>query len=221
MSHYLVVNRYLLSTPGDSDLDPVAVTCDMSTLKWNREDYAEDLAEKYDVDYHESPSEDYASATVYYETPMGELIMGEATTSWCFVGSGIRITVELLGPEYSGSVNTLDSGTEVYISDAAVDESANSDDDGPTVSGSMPLVPQEVSTYGYLDQNEHIVDAFRAERNAREDLRDGLQIAELIAAAYMSAEQGERIRLHDVDVESYVPAPGRGEFGGGPPDLQR
>lgn len=209
MCHSLSVDRHLLSPPGGNDLKPVAVTCDVSTLKWGREKYADELAEKYGVDYHESPSEDHASATVYYETPDGDLVVGEATNSWCFVGSGLRISIELLGPEYSGSINTLDSGTQVFLSDtAAGDQVADS--------GTMPIVPQEESAYGYLNQNEHVVDAFQAGEDASEDLHDGLEIAELVSASYLSAERGERIRFDETDLTEYVPTPARGDFDGGP-----
>ncbi len=218
MCHSHEVNRHLLSAPDEDagDLEPVAVSCDLSTLKWGREGYADELAEEYDVDYRGSPAEDYASASVFYETPDGELVVGEATNSWCFVGSGLRITIELLGPEYSGRIDTLESGTTVFFSDRAAEDAGYVVEKQEADRGSMPVLPQEGSTYGYLDQNEHVVDAFRAGRNAREDLHDGLQVSELVAASYLAAERGERVTLDDVDLAGYVPEPARGEFEAGP-----
>jgi len=221
MCHSHKVNRYLLSRPGEDDLEPIAVACDISTLKWGREEYAEELAEEYGVDYEEAPAEDYASASVFYETPEGDLVVGEATNSWCFVGSGLRITIELLGPEYSGTINTLESGTDVFFSDRAAEDAGYVVEKQEADRGKMPVIPQEGSTYGYLDQNEHVVKAFRAGENAREDLRDGLEVAKLVAASYLAAERGERISFDHADLAEYVPEPARGKFESGPAGIDR
>lgn len=221
MCHSHKVNKHLLSPPSEDDLEPVAVACDISTLKWGREEYADELAEEYGVDYRESPSEDYASASVFYETPNGDLVVGEATNSWCFVGSGLRITIEMLGPEYSGTINTLNSGTDVFFSDAAAEDAGYVVEKQEADRGTMPVLPQEGATYGYLDQNEHVVDAFRAGENAREDLYDGLEVAKIVSASYLAAERGERIRFDDSDLAGYVPEPARGEFDAGPAGIER
>jgi predicted dehydrogenase len=214
MCHSHEVNRHLLSRPDGEELTPVAVDCDISTIKWGRDEYADQLAEEYGVDYRERPSEDYARATVFYESDDGEMLVAEATNSWCYVGSGLRITVELLGPEYSGTVNTLDSGTDVFFS-------GDVEGDGYFVEkqeanqGKIPVVPDEVTTYGYLAQNRHVVDAFRRGENAREDLHDGLEVVRLNMASYRAAELGERVELDDVSLDGYVPEPARGEFAAG------
>lgn len=221
MCHSHKVNKHLLSRPGEDDLTPVAVDCNISTLKWGRDEYADELVEEYDVDYYESPSEDYASASVFYETPDGDLVVGEATNSWCFVGSGLRITIELLGPEYSGTINTLESGTDVFFSDRAAEEVGYVVEKQAADRGSIPVLAQEGATYGYLDQNEHVVEAFRAGENASEDLTDGLEVAKLVAASYLAAERGERVIFDSVDLDGYVPEPARGEFEAGPAGLER
>ncbi|MCU4744144.1 Gfo/Idh/MocA family oxidoreductase [Natronoglomus mannanivorans] len=221
MCHSHKVNKHLLSRPGEDDLTPVAVDCNISTLKWGRDEYADELAEEYDVDYRESPSEDYASASVFYETPDGDLVVGEATNSWCFVGSGLRITIELLGPEYSGTINTLESGTDVFFSDRAAEEAGYVVEKQAADRGSMPVLAREGATYGYLDQNEHVVEAFRAGENASEDLTDGLEVATLVAASYLAAERGERVTFDSVDLEGYVPEPARGDFEAGPAGFER
>lgn len=213
MCHSHKVNQHLLESPSRSEtLQPVAVSCDISTLKWQREMYTKELKEKYDVDYQSNPAEDYARATVYYETDEGETVVGETTNSWCYVGSGLRITIELLGPEYSGSLNTLDSGTDVFFSSSVEDEGGYVVEKQQAGQGAMPVIPDEVTTYGYLDQNRHVVSAFRQGENAREDLHDGFEIVRLCMASYLSAEEGRRVRLEDADLESYVPEPARGAF---------
>jgi predicted dehydrogenase len=212
MCHSHKVNRYLLSAPGEDDLTPVAVSCDASTLKWNRDGYADDLAAEHGVDYRERPAEDYARATVYYETPDGETVVGEATNSWCFVGDGLRISVELLGPEYSGRLDTLDSGTEVFVSGDAGGEAGYAVEKQQADHGGMSVLPDEGGVYGYPAQNEHVVDAFLDGENACEDLYDGLEVVRLCMASYLAAERGERVAFGDADLEDYVPAPARGTF---------
>ena len=47
---------------------------------------------------------------------MGRRVIGEASTSWSFVGAGLRLSAELLGPEYSMKWNSLDSGLQLFFS---------------------------------------------------------------------------------------------------------
>ena len=56
--------------------------------------------------------------TIEFETDDGYTVIGEASTSWSFVGAGLRLSAELLGPEYSMSWNTLDSGLKLFFSRA-------------------------------------------------------------------------------------------------------
>src|SRR5687768_11549853 len=111
MCHSALVVRHLLTEPGASlrTLRPVKLTAHIASLKWTRPEYARQLAERYGpaVDYTRSPAEDFASLTVEFETPEGLRVLGEASTSWSFVGAGLRLSAELMGPEYSMSWNTL------------------------------------------------------------------------------------------------------------------
>jgi len=54
--------------------------------------------------------------SIEFATPEGQILIGEASTSWSFVGAGLRLSAELLGPEYSMSWNTLDSGLNLFFS---------------------------------------------------------------------------------------------------------
>src|SRR5216684_2834777 len=69
-----------------------------------------------DVNYDKAPSEDFASVVIEFTTDDGYRVLGEATTSWSFVGAGLRLSAELLGPEYSLSWNSLDSGLKLFFS---------------------------------------------------------------------------------------------------------
>jgi predicted dehydrogenase len=118
MCHSLEVGRYLLTEPGAarSSITPTKVSAQIATLKWSRPEYVRLLQEMMssDVDYAARPAEDFARATVNYVDQRGLPLIVEATTSWSFVGAGLRLTMELLGPEYSMSINTLETGTKIW-----------------------------------------------------------------------------------------------------------
>jgi predicted dehydrogenase len=120
MCHSVEVARFLLTPPGAprEALTPVKVTAHTSCLKWQEPRYAAQLAARSDgeVDYLNRPAEDFARALVEYRDEEGKERVVEATTSWCFVGAGLRLTMELLGPEYSMVVNTLDAGPKLFFS---------------------------------------------------------------------------------------------------------
>ena len=120
MCHSLEVGRYLLTKPGAprDSIRPTEVSAQIATLKWSRPEYARLLQEMMspDVDYARHPSEDFARATVKYVDQDGLPLVVEATTSWSFVGAGLRLTMELMGPEDSMSSSTLDNGTKVFLS---------------------------------------------------------------------------------------------------------
>ena len=50
-----------------------------------------------------------------YVDQEGLPLVVEATTSWSFVGAGLRLTMELMGPEHSMSSSTPDNGTKVTV----------------------------------------------------------------------------------------------------------
>ncbi|MEX1181642.1 MAG: Gfo/Idh/MocA family oxidoreductase, partial [Gemmatimonadota bacterium] len=120
MCHSVEVVRHLLTKPGAarSSLTPVRVTGHIASLKWTRPHYAKQLSKTMggDIDYVKQPSEDFASVMIEFATDDGHTVLGEATTSWSFVGAGLRLSAELLGPEYSMSWNTLDSGLKLFFS---------------------------------------------------------------------------------------------------------
>ncbi|MFB6074320.1 MAG: Gfo/Idh/MocA family protein [Haloarculaceae archaeon] len=208
LCHALGGNDFLLADPGGRDLKPVAVTADTETLKWTRPDYAAQLREAYGVDYDEHPAEDYARTTVRYEDEDGRPIVSEASGSWCYVGSGVRRTVELLGPEYSGQVLTDDESSSVFFSDEAASGEGWAEKQTAT-SGRMPLDPAPAVTSGFVAENRDAVRSFRAGENGRFDLADGRRILQLCMAAYRAAETGREIRLADVDLTEYTPPPAR------------
>src|SRR2546426_2735729 len=153
MCHSVLVVRHLLTKPGAprSSLRPVRVSARIASLKWSRPEYAKRLSKIMgrEVDYRKHPAEDFASLSIDFEADDGTLVLGEATTSWSFVGPGLRLSAELLGPEYSMSWNTLESGLKLFFSREVkgklgedLVEKQNAE------MGQMPVVANEAAAYG-------------------------------------------------------------------------
>src|SRR5204862_7417 len=120
MCHSSLLVQHLLTDPAKpvSSLRPTRVTGHIASLKWSRPAYSKRLTATMgkDVNYDKTPSEDFASVIIEFQTDDGQKVLGEATTSWSFVGAGLRLSAELLGPEYSLQWNSLDSGLKLFFS---------------------------------------------------------------------------------------------------------
>jgi predicted dehydrogenase len=217
MCHSVEVARHLLTPPGAprEALTPVKVSAHTSCLKWQQPRYADVLARNSGgrTDYRTRPSEDFARALVEFRAADGSPRIVEATTSWCFVGAGLRLSMELLGPEYSLAVNSLDAGPKIFFS-REVQGNAGEDlvEKQNAEMGLMPVVSDEEAEYGYVAENRHMVEAFRAGRRPDENFSDGLAVTELLMAAYMSAEQERTVPFPPPGLGTFVPAVARGEW---------
>ncbi len=217
MCHSVEVARHLLTPPGASRdvLTPVKVTAQTSCLKWQQEKYAQQLAAGSGglLDYENRPSEDFARALVEYRDGEGDTKIVEATTSWCFVGAGLRLSMELLGPEYSMSLSSLDSGPRVFFSREVKGEAGEDLVEKQNAEvGLMPVVADEESEYGYIGENRHMVRAFLAGERPVETFEDGVNVTELLMTAYMSAEEGKTIPFPPPGLDDFVPAVARGAW---------
>ncbi|MCJ7679563.1 MAG: gfo/Idh/MocA family oxidoreductase, partial [Candidatus Aminicenantes bacterium] len=135
----------------------------------------------------------------------------EATTSWCFVGAGLRLSMELLGPEYSMSINSLDQGLKVFFSRRVSGETGEDLVEKQNAEvGLMPIVSDEAGEYGYTEENRHMVRSFLSGRRPMENFDDGLNVTELLMAAYMSVEQEKTIPFPPPGLDTYVPDVARG-----------
>ena len=165
MCHSALLVRHLLTEPGKppSSVKLKRVTGHIASLKWTRPEYAKRLAQAMgpDVDYTRQPAEDFASVMLEFETPDGHRVLGEATTSWSFVGAGLRLSAELLGPEYSMAWNSLDSGLQLFFS-REVTGKAGEDlvEKQNAETGVMPVVSGEAAAYGYEAEDRHFVRVF-------------------------------------------------------------
>jgi predicted dehydrogenase len=217
MCHSIEVVRFLLTEPGAkrSTLKPVSIDGRIASLKWTRPKYAKQLKERYgtDVDYTKRPSEDFASVTVKYETPEGLTVLGEATTSWSFVGPGLRLSGELLGPEYSMNWNSLNSELSCFFS-REVQGKAGEDlvEKQNAEIGLMPVVPDEAATYGYVAEDRHFVNAFLGREKPLLTMQDGVEVMQILMAAYMSAEQGRTLAFPPRGLDGFLPAVARGKW---------
>ena len=217
MCHSIEVVRFLLTEPGAarSTLKPVSIDGRIASLKWSRPGYARQLKVRYGsaVDYARHPSEDFASVTVTYRTADGLTVVGEATTSWSFVGPGLRLSGELLGPEYSMNWNTLNSELSCFFS-REVKGSAGEDlvEKQNAEMGLMPVVPDEAATYGYVAEDRHFVRAFLGREAPLLTWQDGLEVMQVLMAAYMSAEQGRTLAFPPRGLDQFIPAVARGTW---------
>lgn len=215
MCHSVLMVRQLLTPPGESlsTLKPVRVTGHIASLKWSRKEYAAKLKKTMGVDYTKTPSEDFASVMVEFETPEGHTAIGEATTSWSYVGAGLRLSAELLGPEYSMKWNSLESGLDLFFS-REVKGKAGEDlvEKQNAEVGQMPVVAAEAVAYGYEAEDRHFVRAFLGKEKPMLTFHDGLDVVRLLMAAYMSAEQGKTVAYPAKGVDTFVPAVAKGTW---------
>jgi predicted dehydrogenase len=217
MCHSVEVVRHLLTKPGAprSSIKPVRISAHIASLKWSQPKYAAQLSERMgkDVDYTKRPSEDFARATIEYEADTGETLIGEVTTSWSFVGAGLRLAAELLGPEYSMSWNTLDSSLKLFFSREVKGKSGEDLVEKQNAEvGLMPVVADEAAAYGYTAENRHMARAFLRGEAPMLTFDDGFEVVQILMAAYMSAERGQALQFPPQGLESFVPAVAKGAW---------
>jgi len=217
MCHSALVVRHLLTKPGAplASVTPTRVTAHIASLKWTRPAYAKKLskAQGRDVDYSKHPSEDFASTTIEFRTDDGYTVLGEASTSWSFVGAGLRLSAELLGPEYSMSWNTLDAGLKLFFS-REVKGRAGEDlvEKQNAEMGLMPVVANEAVAYGYEAEDRHFVRCFLGKETPKLTFDDGLEVVRLLMTAYKSAEEGRTLDFPPRGLDKFVPAVARGDW---------
>ena len=210
MCHSVEVARFLLAKPGEprSSLKPISASATIGFLKWTRPDYVNKLKRSMGpaVDYARCPSEDFARGTLVMKDPEGREVIIEATTSWAYVGAGLRLQLELLGPEYSMEFNSLSTGLKIFLSrEVKGGQGEDLVEKQNAEQGLMPVLEDEAGVYGYVNENRHMVEAFRKGVRPMETLEDGLAVVEMLIALYRSAEIGRVVKFPVRDLEKYVP----------------
>ena len=215
MCHSFEAARYLLLDPNKpkDSLKPKKVYAEIASLKWTLPEYREQLLKTYKVDYSKTPAEDYATSLVVYEDDEGNIVLSETHTSWSFIGAGLRLTFEVLGPEYSLWINTLQPELFVFFSrNVKIPPSEEFVEKQNAEQGLMPTIPDEAITYGYQGENRYMVEKFIKGEQPEENWYDGLLVVQLMMAAYKSAEEGKKIDFKPEELETYVPKVAKGEW---------
>src|SRR3954466_9374628 len=217
MCHSVEVVRMLLTKPGAprSSIKPVRISAHIASLKWSRAHYAKQLSATMgkEVDYTKRPSGAFARGAIEYEWGDGEPLVGEVTTSWSFIGAGLRLSAELLGPEYSMSWNTLDSSLKLFFS-REVKGKAGEDlvEKQNAEMGLMPVIADEAAAYGYEAENRHFVRVFLGKEDPMLTFDDGLEVVKMLMSAYQSAEQEKTVSYPPRGLDNYVPAVAKGTW---------
>ena len=214
MCHSVEVGRFLLTAPDAprASLTVKSVQGSVAHLKWTQDRYARSLAKDFPgVQIQARPVEDFARATITLEDETGQELIVEASTSWSYVGPGLRIDLALLGPEYAMEFSSLNPSLKIFLSRAITGGKGGEDlvEKQNAEQGQMPIVEDEAGTYGYVGENRHMVDCFRHGRTPIETFEDGVEVTRMVMALYKSAETGQVVRLPDKDLETYVPVPAR------------
>ncbi len=216
MCHSALVVRHLLTKPGEplATVKPVRITAHIASLKWTRPEYVKKLAKAQPgTDYSKRPSEDFASTTIEFETSDGYTVLGEASTSWSFVGAGLRLSSELLGPEYSMSWNTLDAGLKLFFSREVKGKTGEDLVEKQNAEmGLMPVVASEAVAYGYEAEDRHFVRCFLGKEKPLLTFDDGLEVVQMLMTAYKSAEEGKTLDFPPRGLDKFVPAVARGTW---------
>ena len=217
MCHSVEEARFMLTEPGKprDSITPISISAHTDCLKWQRPEYVKILSDNSNgkTDYSKRPSEDFARSLIEYLDEDNNKLIVETTTSWCFVGEGLRLSMELFGPEYSMFVNTLDPDLKVFFSrKVAGSEGEDLVEKQNAESGGMPVVSNEAEAYGYTAENRHMVQSFMNGKRPEENFDDGLEVTRLLMAAYMSAEQEKTIQLPNADIDTFKPAVAQGEW---------
>jgi predicted dehydrogenase len=214
MCHSVEAARFLLTEPGKdrSSLRVKTASGTTATLKWSRPEYVERLKEQVgsEIDYSRRPAEDYARGVVVLEDDQARPVVIESTTSWGYIGPGLRIQMELLGPEYSLQISTLNTPLNVFLSrNVRGVEGEDLVEKQNAEQGLMPVVEDEAVAYGYTAEDRHMVEAFLTNQRPMETFADGVAVMELLMALYRSAELGRTVSLPNPELEEYVPPPAR------------
>jgi hypothetical protein len=185
----------------------------LALLKWGQPRWRQELLDRHGVDYAKTPAEDYATGIVTYRNPeSGQRVRSQFSVSWMFDKQGMRLALEGLGAGYGFDMSTLRSSLDVFIGDVAAAGVADSEaalEKSQSSRGLLAVQPNEADLYGYTDENEDAIAAFRQGRSAMLDWNYGVEIVRLTMAAYLSSERQATIDLTDPktneELETYVP----------------
>ncbi len=205
--HSIAAARHILTPAGKpvTFLEPVAMQCDTSLLKWGQPKYREQLLSKFGVDYAKTPAEDFATGILTLKNPeTGQLVKAQFTDSWMYDKQGLRLWMDALGPGYAMEVNSLISPLEIFIGDEAAEGVADAEtalEKSTASRGLLAVHPNEADLYGYTTELQDAVDSFLDGKNGLLDFAYGAEVTWLVQAAYMAAEKRVTLDLTDDKVK--------------------
>ncbi len=212
--HSIAVGWYLLTPEGKglTFLEPQTVTAEVALLKWGQPYWREKLLKDMGVDYAKHPAEDFATGLITYRNPeTGQKVKSQFTNSWMFEKQGLRLFMDGTGPGYAFELNTLISPLSIFIGDSAANAVANAEvalEKSTATRGLLAVQYNETDLYGYPDEMEDAIRAFRSGRNGFLPWSYGVEITRLISAAYMAAERRRTIDLTEPatnrELETYI-----------------
>lgn len=217
MCHSVEEARFMLTPPGAGRdvIKPSKITAFAGCLKWNQPHYAKILSDRSagKTDYRNRPAEDFARALVEYRGENQEKLVVETSTSWCYVGAGLCLSMEVLGPEYSLSVNSLDSDLQIFFSrNVRGKQGEDLVEKQNAEIGLMPVVSSEEVEYGYTAENRYMVRCFLDGKRPEENFDDGVEVTRLLMAAYMSAEQQKTLEFPPPGLDDFIPSVAKGKW---------
>jgi len=205
--HSIAAARHILTPAGKpvTFLEPVAMQCDTSLLKWGQPKYREQLMKKFGVDYTKTPAEDFATGILTLRNPeTGQLVKAQFTDSWMYDKQGLRLWMDALGPGYAMEVNSLISPLEIFIGDEAAEGVADAEtalEKSTASRGLLAVHPNEADMYGYTTELQDAVDSFLDGKNGLLDFGYGAEVTWLVQAAYMAAEKRTTLDLTNENIK--------------------
>jgi len=200
----------MLTKPGAArdSLKLISVNATVANLKWTRPKYAAELNDSMNLNYDfgKTPVEDFARGVLCFEDAEGNQVLVEASTSWSYVGAGLKIGLEMQGPEYAMEFNSLDSRLKVFMSRRIEgDQGEDLIEKQNAEQGLMPIAEEEPNLYGYVGENRHMVERFLAGEAPGETFADGVAVVEMLMALYKSAEENRTVFLAEENLDDFIP----------------
>ena len=186
-------------------LEPVSICAETALLKWGQPKYRQELLDRMGVDYAKVPAEDFTTGIVTFKNPeTGQLVKAQFTNSWMYDKQGLRLLMDGLGPGYAFEVNSLKSPLEIFIADAAAEAVADAEtalEKATATRGLLTVQPNEADLYGYVDEIEDAIAAFRQGKDALMNWEYGLAITRLVQAGYLAGERKQTLDLTDPAID--------------------